>query len=225
MIAELGHFFRHAPATLALKWRVSQQELYDTVMARADAAGLGARRGELLEGLAGHVVEVGCGTGAMFPRYAPPIAKVTAVEPDATFADRAIAAARHASVPIEVLPGTGEAIPLADAAADAAVVALVLCSVESPAAVCRELARVVRPGGQVRLLEHVRSPGKLAGMLMHAVNPLWVALNGQGCRLNRDPLPVLEEAGLHVDHVEPFQVFSAGLPAFPMRLITAIRPS
>ncbi|MGE5183707.1 MAG: class I SAM-dependent methyltransferase [Acidobacteriota bacterium] len=224
MIVELGHFFRHAPATLALKRRVSQQELYDTVMARADAAGLAERRDELVAGLAGHVVEVGCGTGAMFARYAPPVARVTAIEPDDTFVARALEAASHARVPVEVVAGTGESIPLADGAADAAVLALVLCSVKSPEEVCREVARVVRPGGEVRLLEHVRSPRAVAGVLMHLANPLWLAANGQGCRMNRNPLPVLERVGLRVDHVEPFQVFSAGLPAFPMRLITAIRP-
>jgi hypothetical protein len=75
----------------------------------------------------------------------------------------------------------------------------------------------------VRLLEHVRSPRRVAGALMDAVNPVWLKLNGQGCRLNRDPLPALKRAGLRVDDVEAFQVWSAGLPAFPMRLIRARR--
>ena len=54
---------------------------------------------------------------------------------------------------------------------------------------------------------------------MNAVNPLWLRVNGQGCRLNRDPLPALERAGLSIERVEPFQIWSAGIPAFPMRLI------
>lgn len=75
----------------------------------------------------------------------------------------------------------------------------------------------------MRLIEHVRSERAVAGLLMHAVNPLWLWINGQGCRLDRNPLPDLERAGLHIDRIEPFQIWSAGLPAFPMRAIFARR--
>lgn len=219
MIKELLHFARHAPATIALKLRSSQDELYDTLIHRADAAGMGARRAELVRGLRGTIVEVGAGTGAMFPHYASD-AHVIAVEPDDAFAARAKAVAPKNVV---VVSGTGEALPLADGEADAAVVALVLCSVADPEQVCREIARVVKPGGQVRLIEHVISERRVAGALMHAVNPVWLAMNGQGCRLDRDPMPALHAAGLRVDAVEPFQIWSAGLPAFPFRQITCTR--
>jgi SAM-dependent methyltransferase len=223
MLAEVAHFLYHAPATLALKRRLPQEALYERLIARADAAGLARRRDELIAGLAGHVVEIGCGTGAMFARYDRPITRVSAIEPDPAFAERARAAATQAKVPVEVVLGTGEAIPLPDGACDAAVLALVLCSVEAPDAVCREAARVVRPGGSVRLLEHVRSPRRITGALMDVVNPLWFRLNGQGCRLNRDPIPSLERAGFRIDQIDAFQIWSAGIPAFPMRLIAATR--
>ena len=38
---------------------------------------------------------------------------------------------------------------------DAGVVTAVLCSVADPAAALRELARVIRPGGELRFFEHV----------------------------------------------------------------------
>ncbi len=219
MLAEIAHVLRHAPATLAMKRRLSQAELYATLVTRMDAAGLAARRRELVAGLHGRVVEIGCGTGAMFPHYATQL-QVTAVEPDASFADKARAAAPPY---VTVVDGRGEALPLADASADAAVVALVLCSVTSPDAVCAEIARVVRPGGAVRLIEHVRSPGAIAGALMHAVNPLWLAVNGQHCQMDRDPMPSLARAGIVVEGVDKFQVWAAGVPAFPMRALRARR--
>ncbi len=221
MLAELAHLCRHAPATLALKRKLPQDELYATLIARADAAGLGERRSELVRDLRGRVVEVGCGTGSMFAHYRE--VEVTAIEPDPAFAVHARTAAARAPVPIEVIEGSGESLPLAAGSVDAAVLALVLCSVDSPDRVCRELARVVRPGGRVHLIEHVRSPGRIAGRLMDLANPLWLRLNGQGCRLNRDPAPALERAGLRIERVVPFQIWSAGLPAFPMRLIFANR--
>ncbi len=221
MLSELAHLCRHAPATLALKRRLPQHELYATLIARADAAGLAQRRADLVRGLRGRVVEIGCGTGSMFEHYRD--VTVTAIEPDPAFAAHAKVAAAKSKVPIELIEGSGESIPVADGSADAAVLALVLCSVRSPDAVCRELVRVVRPGGKVHLLEHVRSSERIAGMLMDVANPLWLAVNGQGCRLNRDPIPPLERAGLTIDRIEPFQIWSAGIPAFPMRLIYASR--
>lgn len=223
MLAELGHFLRHAPATLALKARLSPAALYATLIERADAAGLAARRAALVRGLGGHVVEIGCGTGAMFGHYQGPGVRVTAIEPDLAFGARAVSAAAAAPVPIEVVFASGAALPLATASCDAAVLALVLCSVRSVDAVCAEVARVVRPGGAVRLLEHVRSPRAVAGALMRAADPLWHLANGQGCHMDRDPLPALARAGLRVDAIEPFQIWSAGIPAFPMRLIDAVR--
>jgi hypothetical protein len=88
---------------------------------------------------------------------------------------------------------------------------------------CREVARVVKPGGAVRLIEHVRSDQRVAGALMRAVDPLWCWINGQGCHLDRDPVPALERAGLQIESIKKFQIWSAGLPAFPMRAIHARR--
>jgi ubiquinone/menaquinone biosynthesis C-methylase UbiE len=116
-----------------------------------------------------------------------------------------------------VIEASGEALPLADRSMDAAVLALVLCSVPSVDAVLGEIRRVVRPGGEVRLLEHVRSERRVVGALMDLANPVWLRVNGQGCRMNRDPQGALARNGFAIERVEPFQIWSAGLPAFPMR--------
>lgn len=84
MLAEIAHVLRHAPATLSLKRRVSQDELYATLIGRADEAGLADKRRAIVDGLHGHVLEIGCGTGAMFAHYAG-VERVTAIEPDAAF--------------------------------------------------------------------------------------------------------------------------------------------
>lgn len=223
MLREVAHFVRHAPATLALKRRLDQGALYDALCARQDDLGLAAWRTRLCGDLAGDVVEVGAGTGLMFAHY-PAAARVTAVEPDGQFARLAHPRVEAATAAVAVTAGTAEALPLADGSQDTAVFGLVLCSVASPAAALAEARRVVRPGGAVRLLEHVRSPRPVAGALMRAVNPLWRALNGQGCNLHRDPLPAVHAAGLTVERIEAFQVYAPGLPAFPLRAIWARVP-
>src|SRR5688572_31778372 len=104
MIREVFHFLRHAPATLKLKKGLSQAELYDTLMDRADAAGLGARRDALVEGLHGDVLEIGAGTGRMFRRYRAD-ARVTAIEPDPAFRERSVAPAAAATARVTVVDG------------------------------------------------------------------------------------------------------------------------
>jgi SAM-dependent methyltransferase len=223
MIREVFHFLRHAPATLKLKSRLSQAELYDTLMDRADVAGLGARRDALVAGLHGDILEIGAGTGRMFSRYAAGV-RVTAIEPDPAFRDRSVAPAACSPARITVVDGAAEQLPFPDAHFDAIVVCLVLCSVGSMPQVLAELRRVLRPGGELRLVEHVRSDRVVAGFFMRAFNWLWRLLNGQGCNMHRRPLPVISDAGFVVVDVEAFQFFSAGLPAFPMLRIVARLP-
>jgi ubiquinone/menaquinone biosynthesis C-methylase UbiE len=222
MLRELAHFARHAPGALRLKARLPQHALYQTLMERMDAAGLGEQRAALVADLRGDILELGSGTGIMFAHYAPGV-HVTAVEPDAEFAAASRERASAAAARVEVREASGEHLPFADASFDSAVVALVLCSVGDADAVLREVHRVLRADAPLRLLEHVRSPRRVAGWLMDRIDPLWLRLNGQGCHLNRDPLPALERNGFRVEHAEPFQVFSAGIPAFPMRRIEALR--
>ena len=143
MLREIGHFLWHAPATLRLKARLPQDELYQVVMSRADAAGLAAHREALVADLAGDVLELGSGTGKMF-RYYGAGARVAAVEPDPHFARQAEAPARAASAAIALHEGRGEALPFDDASFDTAVLALVLCSVPAVDAVLAEVRRVLR---------------------------------------------------------------------------------
>lgn len=224
MLREVAHLLWHAPATLRLKATLPQAELYHRLMARADAAGLAARRAALVRDLRGEVVEIGSGTGAMFEHYAAGV-RVAAVEPDAEFAAQSAPRAAAAAADVSVHAGRGEALPFEPARFDAAVLALVLCSVPSTAEVLAEVHRVLRPGATLRLIEHVRSDRAVAGWLMDRVDGAWLRLNAQGCHLNRDPLPALRAAGFEIHGIEPFQVWSAGLPAFPMRAIHARRAS
>lgn len=218
MLREVAHFFRHAPATAALQSRVSQDEMYETIMARADAAGLTEQRAALVRGLHGRVLEIGAGTGAMFTHYESDV-ELTALEPDERFLARAREKVDAAKCAVRIVVGSALDLPFDAGTFDAIVSCLVLCSVEDPAKALAEIARVARPGASVRLIEHVRSPRAVAGTLMRVFDPVWVALNKQGCHMDRDTEQTLARAGFVLDAVHPFQVFAPGLPAFPMRRI------
>jgi ubiquinone/menaquinone biosynthesis C-methylase UbiE len=221
MLREIAHFLRGVPTALRLKANAaSQAELYDEVMLRGEAAGMAAWRAELARGLQGEVLEIGAGTGLMFPYYAGDL-EVTALEPDEAFLALARPRAEAAPARIRMETGTAEDLPFDAGRFDAVVVSLVLCSVPSVPAALGEIGRVLRPGGEVRLIEHVRSERPLAGWLMDAANPIWLRLNQQGCNMNRPAEALLRHAGWTLHESRPFQVFSPALPAFPMRWMRA----
>jgi SAM-dependent methyltransferase len=84
-------------------------------------------------------------------------------------------------------------LPLLDASVDAVLLSLVLCSVDDPVAVLREVARVLRPGGPVCVLEHVRGTGVLGRVQDRAERP-WRRIAGQ-CRPNRITRAAFDAAG------------------------------
>jgi ubiquinone/menaquinone biosynthesis C-methylase UbiE len=218
------HFSSGAGRTLALKQSMPRAEFYDLLMRRGDDAGLWQKREELTRGLAGRVLEIGCGTGLMFPHYARDVT-VEAVDIDEDALVMARGRASRAACSIAVRCASAMAPPFADGVFDAVVVAFALCSVQSVPAALRGLARVARAGAEVRILEHVRSPRVVSGALMALLDPLWVVLNGQGCHMARRTERELVRAGLDILNVEDFQVFAQGLPAFPMRRIRARIPA
>ena len=223
MLREIVHFVVHAPEALSLKARGSEVDLYETIIDRADAVGLGEERRALVAGLAGDVLEIGCGTGRMFRHYDPGV-RLTAIDPDDAFRPLAERRALEARCHVRVAAASAMSLPFEAASFDAVVFALVLCSVEDVGRVLSEAARVLRPRGQLRAIEHVRSPRRLAGALMRAADPFWVVLNGMGCHMSRDAEGELTRAGFSLTEVKPFQVFAPCLPAFPMRRITASPP-
>ena len=94
-------------------------------------------------------IDVGCGNGAftelLAERCAP--AEIQGIDPSE--AQLAFARARHSAGIAHFRQGDAMALPFADNSFDAAVMALVIFFVPEPPAGVAEMARVVRPGGQV----------------------------------------------------------------------------
>jgi SAM-dependent methyltransferase len=94
-------------------------------------------------------IDVGCGNGAftelLAERCAP--AEIQGVDPSE--AQLAFARSRHSAGIAQFQKGDAMGLPFADNSFDAAVMALVIFFVPDPSAGVAEMARVVRPGGQV----------------------------------------------------------------------------
>jgi ubiquinone/menaquinone biosynthesis C-methylase UbiE len=182
--------------------------LFARVYARAGhlmEAEIGDHRRRLLAGLTGGVLEVGAGNGLNFPHYPATVTEVLAIEPEPYLRRLALAAATHAPVPIRVLAGTAEALPVPDGAVDAVVASLVLCTVADLDQALAEVRRVLRPGGSLCFYEHVRATDpRLAGWQDRLERP-WGWLVG-GCHPNRDIVAAIGAAGLQVVQLDRFDL-------------------
>jgi ubiquinone/menaquinone biosynthesis C-methylase UbiE len=139
----------------------------------------------------------------MFAHYPREVTEVLAVEPEDTLRALAEGAARSAPVPVRVVAGDADHLPVADGSADAVVASLVLCSVPDQASALAEIVRVLRPGGELRYYEHVRSAG-VPGALEDAVSPVWPLLAG-GCHPNRRTSQAIAASGLAVEREDRFR--------------------
>lgn len=167
-----------------------------TVMSSREPESLRRLREENLSGLTGRVLEVGAGTGTNFEFYPATVSEVVAVEPERRLAELAQQAAVRAAVPVTVSTDTVE--QFADAAPfDAVVCSLVLCSVDDPRAVVRQLYSRLKPGGELRYLEHVAGHGARARLQQFADATLWPRLLGN-CHTHRQTEDTIVAAGFRV---------------------------
>ncbi|MDA5280699.1 MULTISPECIES: class I SAM-dependent methyltransferase [unclassified Streptomyces] len=177
-------------------------------------AGMAALRRELLHGVSGRVIEIGAGNGLNFAHYPRAVSEVVAVEPERTLRHLAAAAALRAEVPVDLVPGVAEALPVKSEAFDVAVASLVLCTVGNLPRALSELHRVLRPEAELRFLEHGLAPGPGMAAVQRALDrTVWPRLFG-GCHTARDPLAAIEAAGFRIVSQRAFRLPERG-PALP----------
>lgn len=193
---------------------------------RMEEAGAREYRKEMLSGLAGRVIEIGAGNGLNFRHYPDAVEEVVALEPEPYLRELARKAAAEASVPIVVTDGVADDLPGGEAAFDAGVASLVLCSVPDQGSALAELFRVIRPGGELRFFEHVaaRAPG--LARLQRTVDWLFWPRVGGGCHTHRDTPAAIETSGFVIEEMRrfPFRVCILALPVTPHIVGRARRP-
>ena len=174
---------------------------YDRGMAPLEKLWLREMRARLLPLARGRVLEVGVGTGANLPFYAPSICPVALDESTdmlAVAARRAAALGRCAHLGQMSV----EHLAFPSSQFDTAVASLVLCSVLDLERALGELHRVLRkPGGRLLLLEHQRPQVRPLAWLADLVNLPWYTFNGR-CHLNRETQQAVVQAGFRVEQVE-----------------------
>ncbi|MDV9199905.1 class I SAM-dependent methyltransferase [Streptomyces sp. Wh19] len=215
--------------------RIPREAVHHPVFARFYArmsvvaetrAGLAAVRSDLLAGLSGRVIEIGAGNGLNFAHYPPAVSEVVAIEPERSLRRLAVRSALRAGLPVDVVPGAAEALPVKSEAFDGAVASLVLCSVRDVERSLAEIVRVLRPGGELRFFEHVRAEDRAMAAAQRVLDrTVWPLLTG-GCHTGRDTLAAIERAGFVVETYRRVRMPECGirLPMSTCVLGVARRP-
>lgn len=201
--------------------------LYDPIMAIPERTLLPEYRENLVDDLSGEVLDLGAGTGALFPYFDTldtEEIRITAVEPDQTMRTRARKRAQRVDVDVDIVDTDGESLPFDDGRFDAVVASFVFCTIPDHERALGEVARVLKGGSEFRFLEHVRGEG-LVGAAHDVVAPCWHAVAG-GCNLNRetDSLFLSDDRFQTLEFERSDGVTGAALPIVQGRLRRRKRP-
>lgn len=157
-------------------------------------------RSSLLSGLSGNVLEVGIGTGANLPYYSSSVS-LTGIDFSPNMLHYARQRAAEQGIKINLMEMDAQHMDFADHTFDYVVATCVYCSVPDPLQGMKEMARVVKPDGEIRLLEHMRSDNPVVGKIMDLLNPITVRISG--ANINRRTIENVKKAGLVIEQNEP----------------------
>jgi len=181
------------------RWDFVFAALYDRMMRRGEQRSMGRRRAGLIANAHGRTLEIGAGTGANIAHYPDGLPELILAEPFEPMRRRLERKLQESGRRARTLDASAEAIPLDDASVDTVVSTLVLCTVDFPDRALSEVARVLRPGGQLLFIEHVRSRSPRLAAWQDRLEPPWRHF-GAGCRCNRDTIASVAAAGLATEY-------------------------
>ncbi|HSD23538.1 MAG TPA: class I SAM-dependent methyltransferase [Solirubrobacterales bacterium] len=182
-------------------WEQVFSAVYDPLLWIAERAGMATRREDLLSRADGRVLELGAGTGLNLDHYPEDIEQLVLTEPAAPMVSKLERRAKRSGNDSRIVLAPAEQLPFEDDSFDTVVSTLVLCTVDDPRRAIREVARVLRPGGQLLFLEHVRSDSARLARWQDRLHRPWHAF-AAGCNANRATVELLRESDLHVQTVD-----------------------
>ncbi len=154
----------------------------------------------------GRVLEVGIGSGLNLPFYDPEkVTEVWGIDPSAEMTEMASGAAKAVPFDVELLSVEAEQIPLDTDSFDTVLFTYTLCTIPDSEPALREMARVLRPGGELLFCEHGAAPDESVRRWQDRVNPAWRRLGG-GCHLNREIPDLIRNGGFEIREMETMYI-------------------
>jgi ubiquinone/menaquinone biosynthesis C-methylase UbiE len=190
-----------APAELTASYAVWLRMLallYDPFLWLGEIVGMRRRRRRLLAEAYGRVVEIGSGTGLNIALYSDAVDELVLTEPEPAMRRKLERRLQRNGLGAQIFDAPAQRLPLADESVDTVVSTLVLCTVEDPERSLREIARVLRPGGQLLFIEHVRASSRWVAAIQDKLLVAWRGFAG-GCECNRSTVDLMRACGFTVD--------------------------
>ena len=157
-----------------------------------------ARQSELLGQATDGCVEIGGGTGLNLPHYPDDPTSWSWPSPSRRCAGGSSGACGAPTVERVIVDAPAEQLPFADGSVDTVVSTFVLCTVEHPELALAEIARVLRPDGQLLFIEHVRADSPALASWQDRLLGPWRRFAG-GCRCNRATVELIAACGFEVE--------------------------
>ena len=164
------------------------------------------QREKLVPLASGRVLEIGMGSGLNLPFYdARRVTKVWGLEPSPEMSKLASAAVEAVAFDVEFVSAGGEQIPLDSESFDTVLMTFTLCTIPDAERALREIARVLKRGGQLLFCEHGAAPDAGVRRWQNRINPLWRQLAG-GCHLNRDIPGLIRRGGFEIARMDTMYI-------------------
>jgi ubiquinone/menaquinone biosynthesis C-methylase UbiE len=182
-------------------WGRGFATLYDRGLKATEDAGLRETRRQVLTAARGRTIDLGAGTGANLGLYPDAVTELVLAEPDPHMANRLRPKLAEKGGGAELIEAPAERLPFANASFDTAIFTLVLCTVPDSTAALAEVARILRPTGQMLFIEHVRAADPGLARWQDRLEKPWRFL-ANGCHCNRDTVATIEASPLTLERVE-----------------------
>ena len=164
------------------------------------------QREKLVPLASGRVLEVGMGSGLNLPFYdARRVTKVWGLEPSPEMSKMASAAVEAVAFDVEFVSAGGEQMPLDSESFDTVLMTFTLCTIPDAERALREIARVLKRGGQLLFCEHGAAPDAGVRRWQNRIDPLWRRLAG-GCHLNRDIPGLIRRGGFEITRMDTMYI-------------------
>lgn len=164
------------------------------------------QRAKVVPHARGRVLEIGIGSGLNLAFYNPDyVTKVWGLDPSPEMTERAALAARQVPIEVEMVTAGSEEIPLDSASFDTVVITYTLCTIPQFEPALREMARVLKPGGELLFCEHGAAPDDSVLRWQRRLNPIWRRLGG-GCHLDRDTPHLLRQGGFEIKEMDAMYI-------------------